>query len=416
MLFNPIGIWLRGLLSLAVIAGGVTLLVRWHDALPREEVVGPPDAPAAERRPLTTFGERVSAWRPGWDAVTALLAGGAGLLLWSGLGRFVTPKLWLRAGDDEPKHERGGEQRQVRRPDGTVLHVELYGDPAAPPVVFTHGWGGDATEWYYVKKALAGRFRLILWDLPGLGRSTGPADRDFTVDKMARDLDAVLDLAGGRPAVLVGHSIGGMISLTHCKLFPEAMGRRVAGLVLVHTTYTNPVYTKVPTWLLPAIQKPVLEPVCWLTVALSPVAWVMHLLSYVNGSAHWSNHRSLFAGRETRGQLEFITRYMLKQSPAVLARGTLGMFRYDATAVLPTVTVPTLVVTADRDLTTVPEASRRIAAGVPGAELVTLAPARHMGLIEQHAEFTRLLARFLEAVGKTPAPAAGRPVARAGAV
>jgi len=322
--------------------------------------------------------------------------------LWSGLGRFVTPKLWLRRGEDEPKQERSGEQRQIRRPDGTVLHVELYGNVDAPPVVFTHGWGGYATEWYYVKKDLARRFRLILWDLPGLGRSTGPNNRDFTVDKMARDLDAVLDLAGGRPAVLVGHSIGGMISLTHCKLFPEAMGTRVAGLVLAHTTYTNPLYTKVPTWLLPAIQKPALEPLCWLTVALSPVAWVMTLLSYLNGSAHWSNHASMFAGTETRGQLEFVTRYMLKQSPAALARGTLGMFRYDATEVLPGVTVPVLVVAADRDRTTVPEASRRIAEGVPGAELVTLAPARHMGLLEHHPEFSRMVAGFVEAAGRVP--------------
>ena len=50
-----------------------------------------------------------------------------------------------------------------------MLHVELYGNADAPPVVFTHGWGGDATEWYYVKKDLARKFRLILWDLPGLG-------------------------------------------------------------------------------------------------------------------------------------------------------------------------------------------------------------------------------------------------------
>jgi pimeloyl-ACP methyl ester carboxylesterase len=411
VLFNPIGIWFRGLLSLAAIGIGIYLLTRWHDALPTEQPVAqpteqpvdPPTAMAPASRPLTSFGERLSAWRPGWDWPTAFLAGGAGLLLWSGLGRFVTPKLWLRREDDEPKQERGGEERQIRRPDGTVLHVELYGDPDAPPVVFTHGWGGDATEWYYIKKDLARRFRLILWDLPGLGRSTGPDTRDFTVDKMARDLDAVLELAGGRPAVLVGHSIGGMISLTHCKLFPEAMGTRVAGLLLVHTTYTNPVYTKEPTWLLPVIQKPVLEPICWLTVGLSPVARLMTLLSYANGSAHWSNHRSLFAGTESKGQLEFVTEYMIKQSPAVLARGTLGMFRYDATAVLPAVTVPTLVVAGDRDRTTVPEASRRIAEGVPGAELVTLAPARHMGLLEHHAEFTRLVTRFVETAGKVPA-------------
>ena len=44
------------------------------------------------------------------------------------------------------------------------------------------------------------RFRLIAWDLPGLGRSVQPADGDYRLEKLARDLEAVLGLAGGRPA------------------------------------------------------------------------------------------------------------------------------------------------------------------------------------------------------------------------
>jgi pimeloyl-ACP methyl ester carboxylesterase len=405
MVFSPLGTWLRGLIALAAIGSAAYLFARWADRLPRDAVVeARPGEP--ERRPLTGFGERLSAWRPAGDAATAALAGALALSLWSVGGWLVTPKLWLRRGADEPKHERGGERAEVRRPDGTVLHVEFYGPPDAPPVVLTHGWGGDATEWYYLKKDLADKFRLIAWDLPGLGLSTQPDDRDFSLDKMARDLEAVLRLAGGRPAVLLGHSIGGMTTLMFCKLFPEALGTRVAGLVLVHTTPTNPVYTKRPTSVLPALQKPVLEPLCRLTIALSPLVRVMHWLSYLNGSAHWSNHRQLFRGTETRGELEFVTRYMLKANPAVVARGTLGMFGYDATGVLPAVTVPTLVVAADGDTTTVPAASERIARGIPGAELVTLSPARHMGLVERRAEFAAAVERFCGAVTGSPVPAA----------
>lgn len=400
MIVSPFGILFRGLFSLLIIGGAIYLGIRWYQELPTERLVqeSPDTPPGSERRePLTGFGERVSAWRPGWDWPTAFLAGAVGLTTLSVGGRFVTPMLWLRSGADEPKHERGGEAHQVRRPDGTVLHVETYGPADGPPVVLTHGWGGDGTEWYYLKKDLARTHRVIVWDLPGLGLSTRPDNRDFSLEKMARDLDAVLNLADGRPAVLLGHSIGGMILLTHARLFPDALGTRVAGLVLVHTTYTNPVHTKVPTWLLPVIQKPVLEPLCWLIVGISPAARAMAWLSYLNGSTHWSNHTSLFAGTETRGQLESTTRYTLKASPAVLARGTLGMFRYDATDVLPTLRVPVLVVAADKDRTTIPEASRRIAEGVPGAELTTLAPARHMGLWEHHPEFAAAVARFCAA-------------------
>ena len=64
--------------------------------------------------------------------------------------------------------------------------------------------------------------------------------------------------------------------------------------------------------------------------------------------------------------------------------------------------MPTLVVAADGDKTTVPDASRHMAATIPGAELVTLAPARHVGLIERHAEFSRLVGAFLAARGSGP--------------
>lgn len=404
MVVSPVGIWVRGLLSLLAIGGGIYLLSRWHDALPRDSAVADRTTPDGEpeRAPLTGFGERVSAWRPGWDGPTALLAGGLALLLWSGLGGFVTPKLWLRRGDDEPTAERAGEHHRVDRPDGTRLHVEVSGPADGPPVVLTHGWGADATEWYYLRRHLARTYRVIAWDLPGLGLSTRPANRDFSLDKFAADLDAVLALAGGRPAVLVGHSIGGMTMLTFARLYPDRLNSRVAGMVLVHTTPINPAVSKTPTWLVPALQKPLLEPLCWLTIALSPLARLMSWLGYLNGSAHWSNHGSMFAGTETRGQLEFVTRYGVTASPAVLARGLLGMFRYDARPALPAIRVPVLVVAADKDTTTVPEASRRIASAVPGAELTTLAPARHMGLVERHAEFSAVVARFCETVQRTP--------------
>jgi pimeloyl-ACP methyl ester carboxylesterase len=90
--------------------------------------------------------------------------------------------------------------------------------------------------------------------------------------------------------------------------------------------------------------------------------------------------------------------------PGVLARGTLGMFRYDATDVLPHVRVPTLVVVGDRDPTTVPQAGQFIRDRVPGAELLTLAPAKHYGLIEHHARFAEASAAFV--AEHTGAPAA----------
>ena len=211
---------------------------------------------------------------------------------------------------------------------------------------------------------------------------------------MARDLEEVLKLANGRPAVLVGHSIGGMTILTFCRLFPEALGPRVSGIALVQTTYTNPVRTAYWATLYTALQKPVLEPVCWLMVWLAPLFWVMNWLSYLNGSAHRSTERSSFSGKETRGQLDFIVGYIPKAWPEVTARGMLGMLGYDATANLSAIRVPALVVAGDKDPLCTPEASAFMHKAIPGARLVTLSPARHTGLFEHHAAFGAALGEF----------------------
>ena len=280
----------------------------------------------------------------------------------------------------------------------------MYGPSDAPPIVLTHGWGADSTEWYYAKKALSRRFRLIAWDLPGLGRSTRPTNNDYSLENMADDLDAVASLAGGRPVVLMGHSIGGMITLTYCRTHAEALGSKVSGLVLVHTTPTNPVRTTKGAAFYSAIQKPVLEPLCHLMIWTAPLVWLMNTLGYLNGSQHRSTEKDCFSGGETRGQLEFTTRFVPKAWPGVIARGMLAMFRYDALGTLPTISVPALVVAGDEDPTTKPEASLMMAEGIPDSTLVTLTPGKHMGHMERHPEFTEAVAGFVAScAGRTAA-------------
>lgn len=312
----------------------------------------------------------------------------AGRLILQGISTIA-----LKPGD-APDTTRGGEVRRVKRPGGAELNVEMYGPADAPPIVLTHGWGADATEWSYLKRDLAGRFRLIAWDLPGLGLSKKPDDNDYRLETLARHLDAVVDLAGGRPVVLLGHSIGGMINLTYARIFPEALGSRVAGLAIVHSTYTNPVRTVKFAPIATALEGPLLVPLLHLTIALWPLVWLMNWLSYFNGSFHQQSHTGAYSGGETKGQLDFAAGFIPRARPDVVARGMFGMLAYDATAVPPTLTLPTLVVAADLDSTCLPEASERIAREAPGATLVTLAPARHMGLIEHHDRFATIVADF----------------------
>ncbi len=378
-----ISIWFSGLLSLGIISGAIYLLREWsqtawvYDGLLDK----------------TVFNSDI-----GLNAPTALLAFGLLLLVWAVAGRLVV-QLLLRltsrhSPKDQPTRVRDGRIQRLRRPDGTELQIEHYGLESGPALIFTHGWGTDSTAWYFLKRQLGDRFRVIVWDLPGVGKSTRPPNGDYSLEKFAGDLDAVARLVDEEPVILVGHSIGGMTTLTFCRLFPEALSTRVAGLVLVHTTYTNPVRTTTLARLNTALERPVIMPLLHLTIWLSPLVWAMNWLSYANGTAHIFSRLTGFAGMETWQEVDFSSRYNLYLSPAVLARGMFGMLRYDASATLKTIDVPTLVVAGDRDPVCKPEASERIRRDVPTAEITPLAPAKHMGFMEHNEEFAALVGDF----------------------
>ncbi len=316
-----------------------------------------------------------------------------GMFLWSFLG-FLPILLLHRPGQDEPKPFRSDRVQRLTRPDGSEIQVEFYGLDNAPTLILTHGWGPDSTIWYYVKKYLADQFCVVVWDLPGLGKSRKPSNRDYSLEKYACDLEAVVSLVADRPTILVGHSIGAMIVQTFCRLFPEQLEQRVAGLVLVDGTYTNPLKTAILSKLLLALQKPLLEPLLHLAIVLSPLLWLMSWLSYLNGSALLSTEISGFTGKETRGQLNFTTLVGLKASPGVLVQGVLAMFKFDETTTLPKITVPTLVVVGKSDIVTLPVASERISAEVPQGELSLLSPGGHMVLVESNQQFAEVIRRF----------------------
>lgn len=364
--------FLFGLLSIAILAAAVYLLATWY----RGETV--------------IDGDVVGRLREDWRLWTGL-----GLLAWSFLGRWIAPLVLARSDtDDATRPERSHGQMVVGA--GTArLYVERHGPADGPVILFTHGWGLDSTIWCYARRQLANRFRLITWDLPGLGRSE--LDGDLTLEVLARNLRQVLALAEGRPVVLVGHSIGGMMIQTLARDHPELFGREIAGVILLNTTYTNPLRTMILSRLMTALRKPVLEPVMHLAIWLQPLAWLGAWQSYLGGSAHAAN-RLGFGRCVTRSQLEHTTLLATRNPPGVLARGNLAMFRWDAQAALPRLTVPTLVLGGDVDIVTKLEASRHIADAAPGARLETMPGANHMGFLEWSELYNGAIADFVESL------------------
>jgi pimeloyl-ACP methyl ester carboxylesterase len=189
---------------------------------------------------------------------------------------------------NSPQHRSGTAGRYLTAPDGSRLYVETAGREDAPALVLTHGWGADADLWQYAKRDLATDYRIVAWDLPGLGQSEQPPDRNYSLDRMADDLRVVVSATPG-PVILVGHSIGGMINLTFGRRYPNDLGSKVRGIVEMNSTYTNPTSTTKGAAWARALQKPVAEPILHATIVLSPLVRVMNALRYYNRISHVQN-------------------------------------------------------------------------------------------------------------------------------
>jgi pimeloyl-ACP methyl ester carboxylesterase len=393
MPFSVLRIWGTGLLSWAILAGGIYCLWEWADG------IDPAVVNRSERDPETGEIMIVSRRVPeetrdaqgGWP----YLAAGITLLAFSGGGFLPVTLILGNPGTSYPRPETDGEHHVVRQKDGSVLHVEIHGPKHGPTLVFTHGWSLDGTVWNYAQRDLSKRFRLVVWDLPGLGKSRGPGNDDYSLDKMAHDLAAIVQMAGKGPIILVGHSVGGMITQTFCRLYPKQFGPRVAGIVLMHTTFTNPLRTAFLAPLWTAIEKPILVPLNHLTIWLAPLAWLSNWQSYLNGSLHIVTRIASFAGRQTWGQLNYGALLAAKAWPAVVARGNLAMLQFDEQVTLPNVEVPVLVISAKHDRMTKPSASEHIEQLLPHG-LYASVDSGHLGFWEQRARIAELISEFAE--------------------
>lgn len=120
--------------------------------------------------------------------------------------------------------------RRVPGYEGVDINV-LEWSTGGTPLVFVHGFSNDAHVWDDIAPVLAPHYRVLCLDLRGHGESGHSPDAAYDPDSMANDLVCVFDALGIERLVLVGHSLGGRVSMRFAGSHPE----RLAGLVIVDT-------------------------------------------------------------------------------------------------------------------------------------------------------------------------------------
>ncbi|WP_176475908.1 alpha/beta fold hydrolase [Halomonas salipaludis] len=119
--------------------------------------------------------------------------------------------------------------RMADSADGVPIAYEVQGS-GEPTLVFIHGWSGDGRYWRGQLPHFAQRHRVVTVDLAGHGHS-GQGREVYTLPAFGEDVKAVLDDLEVEQAILVGHSMGGPVSVEAARLMPE----RVIGIIGVDT-------------------------------------------------------------------------------------------------------------------------------------------------------------------------------------
>jgi pimeloyl-ACP methyl ester carboxylesterase len=131
------------------------------------------------------------------------------------------PELTLNAGGGLP----ASRWLQLEGP-GPTHYVDFGGPTGGPVVVCVHGLGGSVVNWLALAPLLATRARVLAFDLAGHGRTRGHG-RGANLAAHRAHLARFLDAAAGEPVVLIGNSMGGVVSLLQASEEPGSVRRLV---------------------------------------------------------------------------------------------------------------------------------------------------------------------------------------------
>jgi pimeloyl-ACP methyl ester carboxylesterase len=299
---------------------------------------------------------------------------------------------------DEPLGSLRGRPRSVRGPRASRLYTEWFPAPGRSlgTLVLTHGYCLTEAVWHYQKRDLAGdRLGLVTWDLPGHGHSPGVAPGRLSLEFCADALARVVDEYAERGAVLVGHSLGGVITLAYLARHPDTAGRLVRGAVLVSTPMRHVARSAAGRWPGASLESRAIGRLLQGVVESDLAERVLgrdigrRELSLSYRVVRWG-----FGREPSPSQVLFVRDAIASVRPDVRAETYRVMTRCDLAPILPDVRVPVLVVIGGRDRLVNPEESRLLAGGLRRAREVTFPDAGHAAFLEDHDRFNAEVRRF----------------------
>lgn len=258
--------------------------------------------------------------------------------------------------------------------DNYRIHYEIHGEDRAPPLLLIMGFALSSRAWLTLPQQLSDRFRVVVFDNAGTGRSTKRSGL-YRIAHLADDAAAVLDAAGADRAHVFGISMGGMIAIELAINHADRI--RALALGATHANYLRS-------------RKPSLRTMLDLAVTMmrGGMAPTPRLARVLISAEHFAKDAAGFADWVMK--TEYAGFRLAMQQFAAIAR-------HAAEKRLEKIAAPALIICGDDDRLVPVQNSRRLAEQIRGARLIELPRAGHCFPIEREEETISALSAFFSA-------------------
>lgn len=259
---------------------------------------------------------------------------------------------------------------------GGIFFRKTFTDPELAPLVLVMGYGGSLRVWppAFVNK-LAERYTVITYDNRGTGLSIIPRDeQDYTIAKMAGDLNEVMETLSLTSCHLLGYSMGSCIALQYASTYLE----KVKTLFILSGTAGGALYAKPAPELSAALARPE-----------GQTLWDMYVST-------WKLMYSPEAMQRCEAELKVIYENSkdLPTKPFVLQGHSHAFRNFDATGFLARITVPTTVLSGKDDRLMPVKNSLNLAEALPNARLVLIPGCEHAPHVQEEALVVKEIEEF----------------------
>ena len=264
------------------------------------------------------------------------------------------------------------------------VKINYYQAGQGPPIILLHGFGGCAYSWRFLAPALARDHRVLTIDLKGYGLSAKPEDGKYAISDQADMVAEFIRTRDLRDLVIIGHSMGGAVTLMTYLQVREDQPARVKSLVLIDSAG----YPQKMPWFVWLARAPVLGSVGGTLV--SPrfaTAQVLRKCYY-------------YKDRVTEEQIDTYAYYGSLPGAREAVVATAKQIEPDDVDGLikqyKTIRVPVLIIWGEEDEVVPLSVGQNFKRDIPGSELVILPTCGHMPPEEEPGETTRLVKEFLK--------------------